>query len=355
MVDKNLSSYGYGLKKPEKNNKIILYILASLIGVLFIVVLFIIIFGIINTPSNDTDNGDITPPDDEQPLPSGDSCVSNEECAAVYGSLYICGQNGLCVIADENPPSGGGGGDGGVDDNNGGGDDGSDDGGITGFFAKFTGWAAGGANDIYYDDGKVAVGTNNFMDSALTIEDGLVIGNDTDSIKVFTKDSTARILFRNNDTSKVWGMDNDGLGKMRFYDELGAVWYLDTVNRQAYINDRLNLTTAGTIYAQNGLITGYHGWNIGTTASPNALYYDTSTSNALIGSKGTVLIAYNWNGDLTDKSFVVRNGTSGENQLKINQTGVFIPQQKRIGNGTLNAYACLDAAGRLYRSSTACA
>jgi len=152
MADKTFANSGYGLRKPEeRNKKIILYILAGVVGVMFIVVLFIIIFGLINAP---IDEEIPVVPDEGEPLPSGGPCTSNEECIEAYSSIYVCGQNGKCVI---------GGGSGGTPSGNGDGGDGGDgdgdDGGITGFFAKFTGWVAGGTNTIYYNGGKVGIGT----------------------------------------------------------------------------------------------------------------------------------------------------------------------------------------------------
>ena len=390
----------------ESNKKVSLYVLSSIAGVLFVVLILIITIGLITKPndspladSNSTNVGGGTTSGTSQSTETTTPCYSNNDCV-ILGATAFCGQNGMCVIPSGNTGGGGGG----SGDNTGAG--------LTGFFAKFTGWAIG-ATPIYYTGGNVGIGTL-VPEVALEVTDNApgtlsvfkastnttsgIVGQAFNLVRSTDKYSGHQIydqvrkisttnsvgnnqLWRDYESKLQFGIANgrNGYIAQRYVDVLGTgAWQPSSM---IFGNSKSVLPTASWNSVNNDyMIITYDGKvGIGTMNPVDFLQVKPGVNAGItLGSdnSGNPMLTFrsgasnNWKvtqyftdgiqkwsmGSNLQDDFFLAPGAVGTPQLpvyiKVKQTSGAITFSNLSGAGS--AYACINPAGTLYRSTTPC-
>ncbi len=272
----------------ESNKKVSLYVLSSIAGVLFVVLILIITIGLITKPndspladSNSTNVGGGTTSGTSQSTETTTPCYSNNDCV-ILGATAFCGQNGMCVIPSGNTGGGGGG----SGDNTGAG--------LTGFFAKFTGWAIG-ATPIYYTGGNVGIGTL-VPEVALEVTD-----NAPGTLSVF-KAST-------NTTSGIVGQafnlvrSTDKYSGHQIYDQVRKISTTNSVGNNQLWRDYESKLQFGIANGRNGYISQRYVDLLGTG--------DWQPTSMIFGNSKSLTETASWNSVNNDYMIITYDGKVG--------------------------------------------
>jgi len=166
--------------EEDSNKKIWLYTFSSIAGVLFIVLILIVAIGITTNSDDSSDDLVNRLSGTSHQTETTTGCEVDDDCIALDESAF-CSDNGLCVIVVYDNDTGDTGDETEIEcvvdedciaidetafcnDNSlceipv---DDGDGSAGLTGFFAKFTGWVVDETGPIYYTGGNVGIGNSN--------------------------------------------------------------------------------------------------------------------------------------------------------------------------------------------------
>jgi len=379
-----------------KNVSMVLYSFIGIVSIALVVVFVGIIFQALpgDDPTSAGGGGGETPIDE---LVEGSvTCASDADCLQ-YGATSFCNaRDNLCYLA-----SGGGSSDGG-----GSGGSGGSGGGITGFFAKFTGYVAGGSGDISYTGGNVGIGTaapgsllevkSNMSTIALTGETMSMIqykdsarggpvlsfthnrGNAGSEEALLVGDSLGRIAFGGE------GEAGDVAGVAGISAKKTGTWGGSSFPSSLELRAGSNQGGTIMVISDNGTIQGV---GIGTASPITDLHIvdegnpagiqikgatasvELTTDDSGAGGYNQAQIGFVYDDGSDRKPYWSMGSRDGTQDFSIynnngyttisNGFAIVIDKENRnisLGSlaGTGNDYVCVDASGTLYRSASAC-
>ncbi len=420
--------------EEDSNKKIWLYTFSSIAGVLFIVLILIVAIGITTNSDDSSDDLVNRLSGTSHQTETTTGCEVDDDCIALDESAF-CSDNGLCVIVVYDNDTGDTGDETEIEcvvdedciaidetafcnDNSlceipv---DDGDGSAGLTGFFAKFTGWVVDETGPIYYTGGNVGIGNSN-PEVALEVTDNapgnlsvfkastntatgsigqtfnLVRSTDKysghqiyDQVRKISTTLSTQVtppqLWRDYESKLQFGIANgrNGYIAQRYVDVLGTgAWQPSSM---IFGNSKSVLPTASWNSVNNDyMIITYDGKvGIGTMNPVDFLQVKPGVNAGItLGSdnSGNPMLTFrsgasnNWKvtqyftdgiqkwsmGSNLQDDFFLAPGAVGTPQLpvyiKVKQTSGAITFSNLSGAGS--AYACINPAGTLYRSTTPC-